>query len=53
MLAKSVKYRPTAGFLPPVEVRGSVKPDVHLSGTLAGEAFRRRQEQRGQNAQSV
>ncbi|KAF9139254.1 hypothetical protein BGX30_008200 [Mortierella sp. GBA39] len=53
MLAKSVKYRPTASFLPPVEVKGSVRPDVHLSGTLGGEAFRRRQEQREQNAQSV
>ncbi|KAG0284586.1 hypothetical protein BGZ96_011060 [Linnemannia gamsii] len=58
MLAKSVKHRPTASFLPPVEVRGSVRPEVQLSGILAEEAFRRRQQyqqqhQSEQSAQSI
>ncbi|KAG0373018.1 hypothetical protein BGX24_012273 [Mortierella sp. AD032] len=47
MLAKSVKHRPTASFLPAVQVRGTVPPQVLLSGTLASEAFRRRAERGG------
>ncbi|KAF9087353.1 hypothetical protein BGX23_008188 [Mortierella sp. AD031] len=42
MLAKSVRIRPQAFFLPLVKAKGTLPPDVHLSGTLAGEAFRRR-----------
>ncbi|KAF9122540.1 hypothetical protein BGW39_009687 [Mortierella sp. 14UC] len=50
MLAKSVKFRPTASFLPAIESKGTLPPAVHLSGTLASEVFRRRSEARGGSA---
>jgi hypothetical protein len=50
MLAKSVKFRPTASFLPANESKGTVPPAVLLSSTMASEAFQRRSETKGGSA---